>query len=81
MLQAAVKPSLEAGDLYFQLRRIAEQGKMSEDEFTKLLNELLNVSLFFAANDCILAMDSNDSPAPYPKYSVINLAKIPFLTS
>lgn len=32
--------------------------------FTKLLDELLNVSLFFAANDCILAMDSNDNPAP-----------------
>lgn len=32
--------------------------------FTKLFDELLNVSLFVTADDCILAMDSKDSPAP-----------------
>ena len=32
--------------------------------FTKLFDELLNVSLLVTADDCILAMDSKDSPAP-----------------
>ena len=30
--------------------------------FTKFLEELLNVSLFVTAGDCILAMDSKDNP-------------------
>ena len=32
--------------------------------FTKLFDELLNSSLFVPADDCILAMDSKDGPAP-----------------
>ena len=32
--------------------------------FTKLFDELLNASLFVPADDCILAMDSKDGPAP-----------------
>ena len=31
--------------------------------FTKFLEELLNVSLFVTAGDCILAMDSRDNPS------------------
>jgi len=63
ILQSAVKPSLEAGDLYFELRKLAEQGKMSEDEFVKAINELPDFEKDFIADELLVIESLGKSAA------------------
>ena len=63
MLQAAVKPSLEAGDFYFQLRRLSEQGRISEDEFIKVINELPDFEKDFIVDEALVVESLGKSAA------------------
>ena len=63
ILQSAVKPSLEAGDVYFELRRISEQGKMSEDDFIKTINDLPDFEQDFVVDEALIIESLGKSAA------------------